>query len=76
MSKSETPYKRGLIILCRFQVFNQRYPTVFLYFSNITSVGFGNVAWSSSRVTAVSPPIAVNPNEPTQGHLTFTSTQG
>ncbi len=61
---------------CRFQVLNQRYPTVFLYFSNITSVGSGNVAWSSDKVKGVSPPIDITPNEPTQGHLTFTSNQG
>jgi hypothetical protein len=57
-------------------VYNQRYPTVFLYFSNITSVGYGNVAYTSDKVTAASAPISIEPNEPTQGHLTFTSTQG
>ncbi|CAL8471017.1 g10559 [Coccomyxa elongata] len=60
----------------KFQVWNQRYPAVFLYFSDITSVGFGNVAWNSKKVVAVSNPIAVTPNEPTQGHLTFTANQG
>lgn len=60
---------------CRFQVLNQRYPVFFVYFSNISST-FTTFVYTSTKVIAVSPTIAVTPNEPTQGHLSFTNTTG
>ena len=59
----------------RFQVLNQRYPTFFVYFSNIQSNGVSN-SYTSSKVIAVSKAIAITPNEPTQGHLSFTNITG
>lgn len=54
---------------------NQRYPVIFTYFSNISSNFVSNV-YTSNKVIAVSSPIAVQPNEPTQGHLSFTNNTG
>ena len=54
---------------------NQRYPVFFAYFSNISST-FTNFVYTSNKVIAVSPSIAVTPNEPTQGHLSFTNATG
>ena len=60
---------------CRFQVLNQRYPVFFAYFSNISS-NFVSMVYTSKKVIAVSAPIAITPNEPTQGHLSFTNITG
>ena len=54
---------------------NQRYPVFFAYFSNISS-NFVSMVYTSNKVIAVSQPIAVQPNEPTQGHLSFTNITG
>ena len=64
-----------LLCGCRFQVLNQRYPVFFAYFSNISS-NFVSMVYTSNKVIAVSQPIAVQPNEPTQGHLSFTNITG
>ena len=47
-----------------------------MYFKNITSGPYPFSGYTSNKVTAVSNTIAVTPNEPTQGHLTFTNVTG
>ena len=62
--------------ICRFQCLNQRYPIQFVYFKNITSGPYPFSGYTSPKVVAFTAPIAVNPNEPTQGHLSFTNITG
>ncbi|KAK9832504.1 hypothetical protein WJX81_002657 [Elliptochloris bilobata] len=62
-----------------FQVLNQRYDIVFYYFSNVTTVkgSSGLVGWNSTKVIGTSKPITnLIPNDPRQGHLSYTSTPG